>query len=361
MKPRVILFVLALLAGLGLTLAIFTRVLLPGPENEAPISARTDAVIYLAPLNGSEVWLQALDGSPARQLTATGGRVTAMDALRDGSYLAVVVENHQGGSDLMQVALDGSGANMLVECGADLCAAPASDPAGRWLAFTRANAAAPDHPSPWLLDLTTNEAAPLELDTLIRAVDFSWSPDGSRLAFYDPAASGVRVHEMDTGRERVIQANVPQSGSWSPDGRLLTVNNEEGGSGLAVMKVYRYDMDINEASVLLGAQPDDAADYSVPRWSPDGQWLAFAQVRLAGNPARQVWIIRPDGTGARAVTENLSFAHGGYRWSPDSTRLAYQRYALGASENVPEVMLWDMRTGKEVLLAENAYAPLWLP
>ncbi len=361
MKPRAIIFVLALLAGLGLTLAIFTWLSRPKPGNEPPISTQPDAVAYLSPLDGSEAWLQALDGSPARQLTATGGRVAGLEALADGRHLAAVVENDQGGSDLLLVPLDGSGAVPLVECGEDTCAAPAADPVGRWLAFTRAAPDAPERPAPWLLDFTTSQAAPLELDALIHALNFSWSPDGSRLAFYDPTSGGVRVRDMDTGRERMIEANVPQAGSWSADGRYLTVNNEEGEAGFAVMKVYLFDMQNGKSSLLLGEQPDDASDYSVPRWSPDGQWLAFAQVRLVRNPARQVWIIRPDGTGARAVTDNLAYAHGGYRWSPDSTRLVYQRYALGGSENVPDVMLWDLRTGQETLLAENAYAPIWLP
>src|SRR5581483_4180465 len=68
------------------------------------------------------------------------------------------------------------------------------------------------------------------------------------------------------------------------------------------------------------------ASESMPRWSPDGRWLAFLSARSAGDPGgkadddAQVWLL--DRTGGEAM--KLTDVEGGvsaFAWSPDSKRL----------------------------------------
>lgn len=358
-QKRGYLFFGALLFALAATLGGFWLLRGRGASGSPPRTSAQPGIAYLSPVAASEVWLQELGGSPPRQLTHTGGRVSGL-AMLNRSSLVAVIANDQGGSDLYRVQWDGSRAQPMAACGADLCAAPSVSADGRWLAFTR-QAPGADFPAPWLIDLATGAARPLENDPLIGALNFSWSPDSQKLAFYDPASGGVRVRDLETAAERVLQTNVPQAGSWSADNRLLTVNVEEAAAGFASMKVYLFDTAAGTQQLLLGSAPDDASDYGVPQWSPDGQWLAYSRRALTGNPAKQIWIIRPDGSGARAVTDNLAQAHGAYRWSPDSRQLVFQRLSLGASENVPAVVVWDLATGAFQTVAEDAASPVWLP
>lgn len=360
MRRRALWFILALVAGLGVTLWIGNRLRQPVIQRSARQTGQP-AVAYLSPAAASEVWLLELDGSAPRQITATAGRVAGLETLPDSGRLVVVVINDLGGSDLHLLNWDGSDMQPMVECGADLCSQPAASPDGRWLAYNRAAADAGDSPIPWLLELVDGDTYPLELDPLILAEEFSWSPDSSRLAFYDPRAGGIRVRDMSSGQERMLETNISQAGSWSPDGQSLTVNVEEAIGGFVSMKVYIHNFQTGESRLLLGEADDDASDYSLPDWSPDGAWLAYGTLRLARSPAKQIWIIRPDGSGARAVTDDLAHAHANYRWSPDSSRLVFQRFALGSSANTPELMLWEKAGDRLEVIAQDAIHPVWLP
>jgi Tol biopolymer transport system component len=65
--------------------------------------------------------------------------------------------------------------------------------------------------------------------------------------------------------------------------------------------------------ITMGADFTDR----VPRWSPDGRWIAFFSNRAGGY---ELWKIRPDGSDMQQLTEvpDASFP----AWSPDGSRIA---------------------------------------
>ncbi len=56
-----------------------------------------------------------------------------------------------------------------------------------------------------------------------------------------------------------------------------------------------------------------------PKWSPDGQWIAFSMPKANG-----IGLVRPDGSGLRTLTTEPGSGYK-FAWSPDATRIAFRR------------------------------------
>ncbi len=65
-----------------------------------------------------------------------------------------------------------------------------------------------------------------------------------------------------------------------------------------------------------------------PAWSPDGKWISFLSVRKSSDSKdknsgkQQIWIMRADGGESRQLTDCEESVNS-YRWSPDSSGIAY--------------------------------------
>ncbi|MBI3424940.1 MAG: PD40 domain-containing protein [Acidobacteria bacterium] len=66
---------------------------------------------------------------------------------------------------------------------------------------------------------------------------------------------------------------------------------------------------------------DDAAQDIMPRWSPDGRWIAFISDRSG---KYEIWKVRPDGSGLAQMTDEPGKEVIAPVWSPDSRKLLYQ-------------------------------------
>ncbi|MDE2904220.1 MAG: leucine-rich repeat domain-containing protein [Chloroflexota bacterium] len=173
-----------------------------------------------------------------------------------------------------------------------------------------------------------------------------WSPDGTRIAFLSdynyadpPADSRARV-EADPGLfsmaadgsdiQRLAPADHGDIGlppRWSPDGQLLAFVR---GVGSAEQAVYTVGADGSDLTQISAAA-------SLPLWSPDGARLALA---LPDGDEVALYTIASDGSDPRRLTtiegwQSQGWNEGSYAedpsvawidtvaWSPDGSKILY--------------------------------------
>jgi WD40 repeat protein len=134
------------------------------------------------------------------------------------------------------------------------------------------------------------------------------SPDGSRVAYFDP--HGLVVQSASGGRARPLHGGTCNI-SWSPDGTSLAF----GSTGIAVERTTGGPL-----TVLIAPSKGAAcvAGY-VPAWSPDASEIAFARVSGgsgASQPIGQLAVIDVRTHALRETQKRLGSVTS-YAWSPD--------------------------------------------
>ena len=121
----------------------------------------------------------------------------------------------------------------------------------------------------------------------------AWSPDGKRIAFASrrDGRSHIYVMEADgTGTKKLTSGkHTDETPSWSPDGRSIVFSRDT-----TLFMMTPTGGDLRRVTSALGGEERE------PAWSPDGKWIAFVR-RQPGFTTREIWRMRPDGTGRRAA------------------------------------------------------------
>ena len=157
-----------------------------------------------------------------------------------------------------------------------------------------------------------------------------WSPDGASIVFTsdrEGSADLYRVKPDGTGLERLTENPAyDDQAAFSPDGRqLVFVSTRNGGTA----DLWTMDLQTRRAKALTSGAGGDFR----PSWSPDAAWIAFSSDRGSTLPFAHgrwehlhivdLYLIHPDGSGLKRITEHGNFC-GSPKWSADSRRvLAY--------------------------------------
>jgi dipeptidyl aminopeptidase/acylaminoacyl peptidase len=264
----------------------------------------------------------------------------------DGSAIGFVTttvdlkQNRRHGA-IWLIAADGSREAVRLTTTPQSSSSPRWSPDGKAIAFLSARPvpgeASSDTPRTqvWLLPLSGGE--PRRVTSLLNGVtSFQWSPDGNRLVCLSRSGpSDTAKSPSDVRHYKHISYKFNDTG-WFDDKRA-----------------HLWVIDVASGAAKQITDGDDWND-SDPQWSPDGKKIAFVSDRTgkAFDESRNtdVWVIDAAGgplmkISTREEPDNFP------RWSPDGQTIAF----LGATEERahPKIWLAPATGGPSHLAAEN--------
>jgi TolB protein len=274
-----------------------------------------------------------------------------------------------GGSDLWWVDVNGSNPQELLACPNESCGGSVWSPDGQRLVYERINpaaeAASAGLPSLWWLDVDSGETGPVFQDSTWPGFNPRWSPDGAWLSYVYPGSGKMELYRLVDGHRTSLETQTGAPVEWSPQSDALLVTNVWNMGERSLIHLFRYDLaaatliDLSEIS-----KPDDRPVMdSVGAWSPDGAWLVVVRRGLTEGGATsgsRLWLMRPDGSEARPLTEESDVIFGNPVWSPDGRYVLFHNYAL--AESLATKIYWlDVKTGEIQQVADSGSRPRWVP
>lgn len=361
---RRILLLLSLLLGVELLAGCAARASAPDPT----------AFLYLGQdaQGRMQLFKTSIDGDSSQQLTHAAD-VLQYAIAPGGRSVAYVTREEDTGAIIWQLTIGRQQAKpaQLHDCGDAACEQVVWAPDGRRLIYEQRTAAQPGVPTLWWLDTETGETLPVLADNA-PATAVSLSPDGSWLSYASPQTETRVLYHFESGRRFSVASQTGTPASWHPDSTQLLISDlnlvvfhgDDGADHQTHAHDYAQSANLFVTDIFSEERrPLTTAgevDDGYAAWSPAQDWIAFGRKPARTAAGRQIWLVRPDGSEERPLTNDLTYHHGALSWSGDGRYLLYQRVDLATAEATPSVWLYDLTTGDARQLLADGAQPAWL-
>ena len=282
-----------------------------------------------------EIFTMNPDGSAKQQLTDNKA-VDDMPAWSaDGATLAFTSDRREKDYyEIYTMNADGSGVQRLTSSQWD-DNSPSFSPDGSQIVFASDRSGVFQI---FVMNSDGSEQTPLTEDTYFSGSP-EWSPDGTKIVYSSTQeGSFLDIYVMDSdgaNKEKLTSADGHDfSPAWSPDGRQIVFTSLR--DGAEARRIYVMNADGSGQKKLVTFYSDWAD------WSPDGARIVFT--RLEGNEAelsssqaapapvsvrrllahranaeefdRNLYTIKPDGTGLQPLTQTADISEDRANWGP---------------------------------------------
>lgn len=199
----------------------------------------------------------------------------------------------------------------------------------------------------------------------LREYNPTWSPDATKIAFTGTTKENPDHHDifvMDANGKNCINLtgnhfnyfSSELSPTWSPDGTKIAFACE---GDICVM-----DADGKNLKELTSPVLDN-----MPAWSPDGKSIAYLSRQNTWDANREIYIMNPDGTDRKKVTElpnHLTILDTKLAWSPDCQKIAFISHNLNKANNADDIFMIDVDGEHVTNLSQHEasyYSAAWSP
>jgi len=262
------------------------------------------------------LYLCDADGSNSRRIVAMSGKLEGVHWSPDGRQLCLRQFSFKEAT-LWEVDRHGKGLRRLVP-DLDMPYEEASSfwtPDGKYLILPGLYAS---HEAPWALRVSAGLLQRNEQVTRLGPADVdlfpaTMSPDCSRLYCIGGTRARFQIERFDARSKQLVPCfpDVPASQlDFTKDGQWVAYVDEH-------HRLWKSRNGGGE-KVQLTLPPTEV---DLPRWSPDGKWIAF----MGRDPGHQPWKVRlvsAEGGPYGPVT-STDAAEGAPTWSPEGSRLAF--------------------------------------
>lgn len=182
----------------------------------------------------------------------------------------------------------------------------------------------------------------------------SWSPDGEWIAFSD----GAQVYKRKLNGDSLIQLTFEGRNffpDWSSDGKWITYDsNKDSPNGMNFIWLMKFDGSGKERMAYDPA----SGEIRMPNWSPDGKKIVHQKYIGIGSPE----IFAMDSFGNNTIRLTYDEKFDSYpKYSPDGNKIAFTSYPQGLAS---QTQIWLMNadgTNKRQLTTTQGYTCSWSP